>query len=202
MRPLFADGYRFETQIVGSVISADADNDPDVIAITGASCALYLSDIPFDNPIAGVRIGLIDGKYIINPTYDERRESQSESRSSPEPKKRSAWSKREAHEVAEKIMVEALMLAHKEIKRLCRWQKELYKALEITKREFEPPAARRGTRRRDRKELWSDKLREALDTTGKDKLSSYAAVDALKKEVVESYPEDDAGNACDGRQGL
>src|SRR5947208_9815509 len=75
VRPLFADGYRFETQIVASVISADADNDPDVIAITGASCALYLSDIPFHNPIAGVRIGLIEGKYIINPSYDERRES-------------------------------------------------------------------------------------------------------------------------------
>src|SRR6267143_766779 len=75
VRPLFADGYRFETQIVASVISADADNDPDVIAITGASCALYLSDIPFNSPIAGVRIGLIDGKYLINPTYDERRDS-------------------------------------------------------------------------------------------------------------------------------
>jgi polyribonucleotide nucleotidyltransferase len=76
VRPLFPDGYRFETQIVGSVISSDSENDPDVIAITGASCALYLSDIPFDNPIAAVRVGLIDGKYIINPTYDERRDSQ------------------------------------------------------------------------------------------------------------------------------
>ena len=65
VRPLFADGYRFETQIVASVISADSDNDPDVVAITGASCALYLSDIPFENPIAGVRIGLIDGKYPV-----------------------------------------------------------------------------------------------------------------------------------------
>src|ERR1051325_4186839 len=75
VRPLFADGYRFETQIVGTVVSADTDNDPDVIAITGASCALFLSDIPFNNPIAGIRIGLIDGKYLINPTYDQRRES-------------------------------------------------------------------------------------------------------------------------------
>ena len=75
VRPLFPDGYRFETQIVGTVISSDGENDPDVIAITGASCALYLSDIPFENPIAGIRIGLIDGKYIVNPTFDERRES-------------------------------------------------------------------------------------------------------------------------------
>src|SRR3954453_10855721 len=57
VRPLFPDGYKFETQIVASVISADGENDPDVVAITGASCALYLSDIPFDNPIGGVRVG-------------------------------------------------------------------------------------------------------------------------------------------------
>src|SRR6266498_4131582 len=74
-RPLFAEGYRNETQVIASVISADPDNNPDVIAITGASCALFLSDIPFMNPIAGVRVGLIDGRYIINPTYDEVRES-------------------------------------------------------------------------------------------------------------------------------
>src|SRR5687767_9004176 len=75
VRPLFPEGYRYETQIVGSVLSADDENDPDVIAITGASLALYLSDIPFENPIAAVRVGLIEGKYKINPTYDERRES-------------------------------------------------------------------------------------------------------------------------------
>src|SRR5437773_11279479 len=73
-RPLFAEGYRNETQVIASVISADPDNNPDMIAITGASCALYLSDIPFMNPIAGVRIGLIEGRYIVNPTYDEVRE--------------------------------------------------------------------------------------------------------------------------------
>src|SRR5690349_7286580 len=76
VRPLFPDGYKMETQIVATVISADEANDPDVIAITGASCAMYLSDFPFENPIAGVRVGLIDGKYVINPTYDERRDSQ------------------------------------------------------------------------------------------------------------------------------
>ncbi|MCV5334988.1 polyribonucleotide nucleotidyltransferase, partial [Escherichia coli] len=73
VRPLFPDGYRVETQIVGTVISADTENDPDIIAITGASCALYLSDITFETTIAGVRIGLIDGQYILNPTYDQRR---------------------------------------------------------------------------------------------------------------------------------
>ncbi|KXK03660.1 MAG: polyribonucleotide nucleotidyltransferase [Acidobacteria bacterium OLB17] len=189
VRPLFADGYRFETQIVASVISADTDNDPDVIAITGASCALYLSDIPFNTPIGGVRIGLVDGKYLINPTYDERRESQLNLVVAGT-EEAIVMVECEAEEVAENVMVEALMLAHREIKRLCQWQKSLFEALEITKREFEAPTLDE-TILNDVKAKFSDRLREALDTTGKDKLSSYAAVDALKKEVVESYPEDD-----------
>lgn len=133
-RPLFAEGYKNETQVIASVISADPDNNPDVIAITGASCALYLSDIPFMNPIAGVRIGLIDGRYIINPTYDETRESRLNLIVAGT-EEAIVMVEAGASEVSEEIMVEALMLAHKEINRLCRWQKELYKALDIQKRE-------------------------------------------------------------------
>ncbi len=191
VRPLFADGYRFETQIVASVISADSDNDPDVIAITGASCALYLSDIPFESPIAGVRIGLIDGKYIINPTYDERRESELNLIVAGT-EEAICMVECEAQEVAETIMVEALMLAHREIKRLCLWQKELGKALDIKKRVFEVPALDAKIVA-DVEKTWTDKLRAALDSTGRDKIEVYAGLDALKKEVVESYPEDDPG---------
>ena len=187
-RPLFTEGYRNETQVIATVISADLDNNPDVIAITGASCALYLSDIPFPNPIAGVRIGLIDGRYIVNPTYDEVRESRlnlivagtEEAINMVEAG---------AQEVSEEIMVEALMLAHKEINRLCRWQKELYKALAIEKRPVEPKPLNEemiGEIERN----YAERLRTALDTTNQEKRASYAAVDALKKEVVESYPED------------
>ena len=139
VRPLFPEGYRFETQIVGTVISSDAENDPDVIAITGASCALYLSDIPFHNPIAGIRIGLIDGKYVINPTFDQRRDS-ALNLVVAGTEEAICMVEAEANEVEEKIMLEALMLAHKEIKRLCLWQKELGKALQIEKRVFEVPA--------------------------------------------------------------
>ncbi|MEO7674357.1 MAG: polyribonucleotide nucleotidyltransferase [Pyrinomonadaceae bacterium] len=191
VRPLFADGYRFETQIVGSVISADSDNDPDVIAITGASMALYLSDIPFENPIAGVRIGLIDGKYLVNPTYDERRESQLNLIVAGT-EEAVVMVEAEAKEVAESIVVEALMLAHKEIKRLCLWQKELGKALNITKREFNVPALDEHIVA-DVEKTWTDKLRTALDSTGREKIAVYAGLDALKKEVVESYPEGDPG---------
>ena len=188
VRPLFPEGYRFETQIVGTVISSDAENDPDVIAITGASCALYLSDIPFDNPIAGIRIGLIDGKYIINPTYDQRRES-ALNLVVAGTEEAICMVECEAQEVAENIMVEALMLAHKEIKRLCLWQRELGKALEITKREFTPATIDENIIAEVERNF-GDRLREALDTTGKDKLTSYAAIDALKKDVVASYPDD------------
>src|SRR5215203_991233 len=188
VRPLFPDNYRFETQIVGTVISSDAENDPDVIAITGASCALYLSDIPFHNPIAGIRIGLIDGKYIINPTYDQRRESQLNLVVAGT-EEAIVMVEAGASEVSEEIMVEALMLAHKEINRLCRWQRELYKALDIQKRdvtivELDPDMVREVTERH------AEPLRAALDTTGQEKRASYAAVDALKKEVIELYPED------------
>ncbi|MGQ0541037.1 MAG: polyribonucleotide nucleotidyltransferase [Blastocatellia bacterium] len=188
VRPLFPDGYRFETQIVGSVISADTENDPDVIALTGASCALYLSDIPFENPIAGIRIGLIDGKYIVNPTYDERRESDLNLIVAGT-EEAIVMVEAEANEVAESIMLEALMLAHKEIKRLCLWQRELGKALDIKKREFVPAVLDENIVAEVEKNF-GDKLRSALNTTGKDKLTSYAEVDALKKEVVEGYPED------------
>src|SRR5213595_3274321 len=73
IRPLFPSGWRNETQIIALVLSADSENDSDVLAITGASAALALSSIPFQKTIAGVRVGLIDGRFVINPTYTERK---------------------------------------------------------------------------------------------------------------------------------
>src|SRR2546426_489724 len=188
-RDLTVEVGRIAKQADGSwVIPADPDNNPDVAAITGASCALYLSDIPFTTPIAGARIGLIDGRYIVNPTYDEIRESKLNLIVAGT-EEAIVMVEAGAHEVSEAIMVEALMLAHKEINRLCRWQKELYKALEIQKRPVEPPVLNEemvGEIQRN----YADRLRAALDTSGQEKRASYAAIDALKKEVVESYPED------------
>src|SRR5262245_980093 len=174
-RPLFAEGFRNETQVIASVISADPDNNPDVIAITGASCALYLSDIPFLNPIAGVRIGLIDGRYIVNPTYDEVRESRLNLIVAGT-EEAIVMVEAGADEVSEEIMVEALMLAHKEINRLCRWQKELYKALGIEKRPVEPaPVNEEMVGEIERN--YAERLRAALDTSNQQKRGSYAAVD-------------------------
>src|SRR6186713_412962 len=75
IRPLFPSGWRHETQIIAMVLSADTEYDSDVLAITGASAALALSEIPFEKTIAGVRVGLVDGQYIINPTFKQRKES-------------------------------------------------------------------------------------------------------------------------------
>src|SRR3954470_13307541 len=75
IRPLFPSGWRYETQVIALVLSADGENDTDVLALTGASVALALSEIPFQKTIAGVRVGLVDGKYIINPTFQQRKES-------------------------------------------------------------------------------------------------------------------------------
>ena len=83
IRPLFPAGWRHETQVIALVLSADAENDSDVLAITGASAALALSEIPFQKTIAGVRVGLVDGQYIINPTYPQRQAEPARSRSSP-----------------------------------------------------------------------------------------------------------------------
>ena len=72
IRPLFAEGWRYETQIIAMVLSADTENDSDVLAITGASAALALSEVLFQKTIAGVRVGLVDGQYVINPTFEQR----------------------------------------------------------------------------------------------------------------------------------
>src|SRR5207302_5180678 len=73
IRPLFPQGWRYETQIIALVLSADSENDTDVLAITGASAALAISEIPFEKTIAGVRVGLVDGQYVVDPTFEQRR---------------------------------------------------------------------------------------------------------------------------------
>src|SRR5262245_49827255 len=75
IRPLFPEGWHYETQIIALVVSADTENDPDVLAITGASAALAVSEVPFQKSIAGVRVGMVNGAYVINPSHEERKQS-------------------------------------------------------------------------------------------------------------------------------
>ncbi len=188
IRPLFPTGYQHETQIISMVISADDVNEPDVLSITGASAALYLSDIPFHNPIAGVRVGLVEGKYVANPTYEQLRNSTLNLIVAGS-EEAVVMVEAGAKEVTEEVMIEALMFAHGEIKKLCQLQRSMGEALGIQKREFTPKPANEEMVK-EIAEKYSGDMREALNVQNKSKIESYTAIDDLKKRVVEGYPED------------
>lgn len=188
LRPLFTEGFDSETQIIALVMSADKHNDPDVLAITGASAALYISDIPFETPIAGVRVGLVDGKLVINPTYQEMRAS-SLNLTVAGSEEAIVMVEAGAKEVSEEVMVEALLFGHSEIKRLCAMQRELRARVGKPKRPVTPVTLDEAILQSITAD-YTDRLRAALDVRGRDKLTSYAEVDALEKEVIERYPAD------------
>jgi len=188
LRPLFTEGFDSETQIIALVMSADKHNDPDVLAITGASAALYISDIPFETPIAGVRVGLVDGKLVINPTYQEVRAS-SLNLTVAGSEEAIVMVEAGAKEVSEEVMVEALLFGHSEIKRLCAMQRELRARVGKPKRPVTPVTLDEAILQSITAD-YTDRLRAALDVRGRDKLTSYAEVDALEKEVIERYPAD------------
>jgi polyribonucleotide nucleotidyltransferase len=190
IRPLFPEGYQHETQIIAMVISADDENDPDVLSITGASAALYLSDIPFHNPIAGVRVGLVEGKYVVNPTYEQQRNSLLNLIVAGS-EEAIVMVEAGAKEVSEQVMLEALMFAHGEIKKLCQLQRSMNEALEIRKREFTPKQINEELFK-ELEDRFSAELREALDVSNKPKIQSYQMIDDLKKRAVETYPEEEA----------
>jgi polyribonucleotide nucleotidyltransferase len=192
IRPMFTEGYNGETQVIALVLSADENYDSDVLSITGASAALYLSDIPFETPIAGVRVGLIEDRFIVNPTYEQVRGSMlnlvvagSEDAI--------VMVEAGATELAEEVMVEALMFGHNEIKKLCRLQKEMYQKLGITKREVIKPELDPSMLAEIESKI-TESLRDALDTSKYGKLESYELVDKLKEETVSAYPEDQPEN--------
>ncbi|MBX7221382.1 MAG: polyribonucleotide nucleotidyltransferase [Blastocatellia bacterium] len=187
IRPLFADGYKAETQIVAMVMSADTSNDPDVLAITGASTALFISDIPFLNPIAGVRVGLVEGRYVVNPTYQDMRNS-SLNLILAGSEEAICMVECGAKEVSEEVMVEAMIFGHSEIKKLCAMQRELREKVGKPKREVTPEQLDQDQLKEIEEKFAAD-LRAALDTRDQDKLASYAAVDALKERVVAAYDE-------------
>src|SRR5712691_2548796 len=126
-RPLFPAGWRFETQIIALVLSADQENDTDVLAITGASVALALSDIPFQKTIAAVRMGLVDGTFVVNPTFQQRKESKLDLIVAGS-KDGLVMVEAGAKEVTEEQVVEALEAAHAAIKRIVAVIDDLAKA--------------------------------------------------------------------------
>ena len=134
LRPLFPDGFFNEVQIIATVLSADVENDPDILAIVGASAALNVSNIPFTDPIGAVRIGLIDDELIVNPTHSQIQDSQMDLVVAAT-QEAIAMVEGEAKEVSEEKLIEALALAHAEIRKIVTCQQELAKIVGKQKNE-------------------------------------------------------------------
>ena len=189
MRPLFPESWRNETQINAMVLSADSDNDPDVIAVTGAATAAYCSDLPFPTPIAAVRVGLVNGQLVANPTVAEQKVSliniviagSDEAIMMVESG---------ALEVAEDTVVEALEFGHAQIKKIVGAIKELHAQLKPKKVEVAPWPFDQSIYDSIKK-TYGAKLKDALDTEKHPKKESYALIDELKAKIVEAIPEED-----------
>jgi polyribonucleotide nucleotidyltransferase len=189
IRPLFPEGYRNETQVIALVLSADTDIDPSMHAIVGASTALYLSCIPFHQPIAAVRVGLIEGRYYLNPTYAELKNSRL-NLAVAGMEQGIVMVECGANEVSEEVMVEALNFGHQAIKQIIALQKELYAKIQPTKFVVEPPRVDEAIAKKIEQAIRAD-LEDALDTNKHAKLESYALVDAAKEKAAELFPEAD-----------
>ena len=185
IRPLFPSGWRHETQVIALVLSADAENDSDVLAITGASAALALSEIPFLKTIAGVRVGLIDGQYVINPTYEQRRRSRLDlvlagSRDGL------VMVEAGAREASEDEAVAALEAGHAAIRQIVETIDDL--AREAGKKKLEAPKKEIGHEfYREVEEKVLVPLSEAMRIRGK--LENYDRVDEVLEELIASIPE-------------
>jgi len=189
IRPLFPEGFRNETQVIALVLSADTENDPDVLAINAASAALTLSEIPFHGPVGAVRIGLVNDQMIVNPTYAEMRDSllnimvvgTAEG---------IVMVESGAKEVSEEQVLNAIEFAHEQIKKICAALTDLAskagkKKLEVTAPEFDQKYFDQ------LKSKVGKQLIDALDTAKHPKHESYEKVREIKKALKADLPEDD-----------
>jgi len=189
IRPLFPEGFRCETQVIAFVLSADTENDPDVIAINAASCALTLSDIPFHGPIGAVRVGLVNGQFIVNPTYSEMRDSLLNIMVVGG-KDGIVMIESGAKQVKEETVVDAIEFAHAEIKKICAVISELRERVGKPKREVTAPEFDEAYYKKLNSKI-GKRLIDALDTHTHSKRDSYALVGELEKELVEALPAED-----------
>ena len=190
IRPLFPSGYRCDTQIIALVLSADGENDPDIHGITGASAALMVSDIPFETPIAAVRVGLVGGRLVINPTSRDLKESQLNLIVAGS-EEAIVMVEAGAREVSEATMVEALAFGHEHIKQIVPLQRQLADSLGVRKRPLDSRPVDQELFSQISQQVSAD-LRDALDTTKHGKRGSYEQVDKVKEALLGSYPEESA----------
>ena len=184
-RPLFPSGWRYETQIIALVLSADTDNDPDVLAITGASAALALSEIPFEKTLGAVRVGLVDGEYLINPTYEERKRSLLDLTVAGS-RDAIVMVEAGARQVTEAQMVKALDTAHAAIRQIVEFIEAL--KAEVGKPKLQvAPKAYSPQFYREVEERVLVPLSEAMRIRGK--IENYERVDQVLDDLIASLPE-------------
>ncbi|MEX2270682.1 MAG: polyribonucleotide nucleotidyltransferase, partial [Vicinamibacterales bacterium] len=196
IRPLFPNGWRFETQVIALTISADTEHDSDVLAITGASAALAISNIPLQKTIAGVRVGLVDGEFIINPTYAERKQSKLDLIVAGTADA-IVMVEAGAQEVDEEDVVKAFEAAHAAIKQLVAAIDDLVKAVGKPKFAHTYKAVDAAFEK-----SVEDKAYEGLATAMriKDKLENYGSVDAALADLLAGFPEDAIEQRADAKK--
>lgn len=186
MRPMFPENFKNEVQIVNTVLSVDPDYSPELTAMFGSSLATCISKIPFDGPIAGVKVGHVNGEFIINPT-PEQLENSDLDLTVAGTKHAINMVEAGAKQVNEELMLDALMFGHEAIKELVAFQEEIISEIGEEKMEYEILEIT-DTLRKEVKTLAEDKLNQALRI--KEKLEKYAAIDAVKEEIVEKYTKE------------
>ena len=188
MRPLFPENFRNEVQIVNTILSVDPDNSPEMSAMFGSSLATSISMIPFDGPIAGVKVGRVNGEFIINPTAEQAEQSDIELTVAGT-KTAINMVEAGAKEVSEEDMLEALMFGHEAIKELVEFEEKIIAEIGLEKMEYEVLDISNELKNEVR-DLVTDDLNVALRIKGK--LEKYAAVDAAKEKVVKKYEEENS----------
>jgi len=189
VRPMFPDGFKDETQVIAMVLSADSDYNPDVVGVVAGAAALYLSNIPFPTPIAAVRVGLVEGRLLTNPTYGEMKTSLLNLVVAGT-EEAIVMVEASANEVSEETMLEAIQHGHAEIRKIVAVEKELFAKLGLKKRDFSPPSRDEALPAEVRQKAEAP-LRDAMDTSKYPKLESQRRVSEVKETVMESYPADD-----------
>src|SRR5512133_2644169 len=192
-RPLFPDGYANETQIIATVLSYDQENETDVLALTGASAALQVSDVPFNGPIAGARVGRVKGQLVANPTLAERAEADLDVVMAAS---RDAIVMVEggASEVSEAVMVDALLFGHAAVKDLLDAQDALRAAAgNKPKRSFDPPKNDAELKAKVKALTW-EKVKQAYARD--EKHDRYGRLSEIKKELIAALKEEAAGDAA------
>ncbi len=183
MRPMFPENFRNEVQVVNTVLSVEQDNSPELTAMFGSSLATSISEVPFDGPIAGVKVGHIDGNFIINPTPEELEKSDLDLTVAGT-KEAINMVEAGAKEVSEELMLEALMFGHEAIKELVEFQEKIIKEIGKPKMEYEVLEITDELKTEVRT-LAEEKLNSAMRI--KEKLEKYAAIDKVKEDIVSKY---------------